>query len=100
MVKLPGLILEGVFDVDLPFPQEVGSAGTGHPEKMLVFGRIGNRQFLKELPVKLEVLLVVLRMDVGDLLQGGNQVNIFKLHRHHSNPMSCDLALVGAFFSG
>ena len=100
MVKLPGLILEGVFDVDLPFPEKIGSAGTGHPEKMLVLGIIRGREALKELAIQLKVLLVVFGVNVGDLLQGGDQVNVFKFHLHHSNPISCDLVLAGAFFSG
>ena len=100
MVELPGLVLKGVFDVDLPFPKKIGSVGTGHPEKMLVLGIIRGREALKELAIQLKVLLVVFGVNVGDLLQGGDQVNVFKFHLHHSNPISCDLVLAGAFFSG
>ena len=100
MVELPGLVLKSIFDVDLPFPEKIGSAGTGHPEKMLVLGIIRGREALKELAIQLKVLLVVFGVNVGDLLQGGDQVNVFKFHLHHSNPISCDLVLAGAFFSG
>ena len=38
MVKLPSLVLVGVFDINLPFTHDMSSVRTGHPEKMLVFG--------------------------------------------------------------
>ena len=100
MVKLPHFVFVGILHIDFALRQEVSAVRTGHPEKVLVLGRLGTGKAVKQPSVQLKILLVVLGVDVHNPAKGIHKIDVFKLHRHHSKPTSWDFCLTGVFRSG
>ena len=100
MVKLPHLVFVGILHIDFTLRQEVSAVRTGHPEKVLVLGGLGTGKAVEQPCIQLKILFVVLGVDVHNPAKGIHKIDVFKLHRHHSNPTSRDFCLTGAFRSG
>ena len=100
MVKLPHFVFVGILHIDFTLRQEVSAVRTGHPEKVLVLGRLGTGKAVKQPGVQLKVLFVVLGVYVHNPAKGIHKIDVFKLHRHHSKPTSWDFCLTGVFRSG